>query len=97
MFTLRRISQSSGVQMNQVLGDSYTLIDRERNYDDFCISFENYFKTKYVPNLDEKSDDDSNRVYAFICTGSLVQPLYKNQGNFIMASNGKTFDNVSFK
>lgn len=96
MFTLRRYS-GSGVQMNQMIGDGYTLIDRESNYDDFCKTFEAIFQRKHVADLDETSDKDTKDCYAFVCNGSFVQPLYKNQKNFIMTSGGKTFDNVSYK
>jgi hypothetical protein len=96
MFTLRRYS-GSGVEMNQEIGDNYTFIDRERSYDDFCKSFEIVFKRKHVADLDETSDSDTKNCYAFVGNGSTIQPLYKNQKNFIMTSGGQTFDNVSFR
>lgn len=96
MFTLRRYSGNS-VQVNQAIGDSYTLIDRDCNYGDFCKSFEIYFGKKHVADLDEASDSDTKNCYGFIGNGSLLHPLYKNQKNYIMTSGGQTFDNVSFK
>jgi hypothetical protein len=96
MFTLRRISEE-GVQMNRIIGDSYTYIDREINPEEFNESFKNYFERNHVADLDETSDNDTKRVYAFVCNSSYVQPLYKNQTNYIMTENGKTFANVSYR
>ena len=83
--------------MNQMIGDGYTLIHRETNYDDFCKTFEAVFQIKHVADLDETSNEDTKDCYAFVCNGLFVQPLYKNHKNFIMTSGGKTFDNLSYK
>lgn len=91
MFTLRRIS-GQGVQMNEFIGDGYTLIHKVFNPGDFNRMIEHHF-TK--PSGD--AGDEHKNVYAFVVNGSFVQPLYKNQQNYIMASNGQTFDNLSFK
>lgn len=96
MFTLRRIS-GEGIEMNQIIGDNYTYIDREINYDEFCKNFQYTFGRNHVADLDETSDDDTKKCYAFVCTSNLIQPLYKNQSNYIMTENGKTFANVSYR
>ena len=96
MFTLRRIS-GDGIEMNQIIGDGYTYIDREINYEEFRVNFETTFGKKHVADMDETSDDDTKKCYAFVCNSSYVQPLYKNQSNYIMTENGKTFANVSYR
>jgi len=95
MFILRRYS-SDGMQINQEIGDCYTLIEREINYEEFSKTFKSVFGKNHVADLDESSDDDTKNCYAFII-GSSIQPLYKSQRNYIMSSSGKTFDNLSFK
>ena len=81
--------------MNQVIGDGYTYINRETNYDEFCRSFKVYFDKDHVADLDEESDGDTKNCYAFVVNGAFLQPLYKNQKNFIMTESGKTFDNLT--
>ena len=95
MFTLRRIS-SSGVEMNQFLGNGYTLVDRESNYPEFCETFEKTFGYPHTADLDDTSTFDSKNVYAFVVADS-IQPLYKKQKNFIMSDSGRTFDNLTYK
>jgi hypothetical protein len=96
MFILRRIS-SAGVEMNHSLGDGYTYINREYNVLEFRRSFKVFFDKDHVADLDETSDEDSKDVYGFIGNGPFLQPLYKNQKNFIMTESGKTFSNLSYK
>lgn len=96
MFTLRRITKA-GVQMNQAIGDSYTFVDREVCYDEFCRSFKHYFNRDHVADLDPTADDDTRNVYAFVEHVHFVQPLFKSQNNYIMTAGGKTFDNVNFR
>jgi hypothetical protein len=96
MFTLRRYT-GNGVQMNQEIGDGYSLIDREINYSEFCVNFERWFNRKHVADLDPTADNDTKGVYAFIGNGQIIQPLYKNQTAYIMSETGQTFANVSFK
>lgn len=93
MYTLRRIS-SDDVEMNKNLGDSYTVIDKEKNPDDFVLNLIEYFSVK----RDTKDFDFYvDRVYKFIVGqyGIYIQPLYKGQQAYIMTSDGKTFDNLS--
>lgn len=96
MFTLRRIS-SVGVEINQVIGSSYTLIDRVRNPEEFRRTFKEHFDKKHVADLDETSDKETKNCYAFVCNGEFIQPLFKNQMNYIMTSGGTTFDNITYK
>lgn len=96
MYSLRRIS-GAGVQMNQVIGDNYTLIHREWNPEEFKRSFKVHFEVDHVADGDPTSTNDSKMVYAFIGNGTFLQPLYKNQKNYVMSSNGNTFDNVTYK
>lgn len=85
MFILRRIT-SENVERNTVLGESYLLINAERNQKDFNESLE-IMKC-------EKED-----VYGFIsCNeGSKLIPLFKKSTYFIMMSNGQTFSNITQK
>lgn len=92
MFTLRRYS-SNRVQMNAIIGDQYTLIDKERNFEAFCETFQNVFKEKYNPDL---KNSPSETVYAFIVHFDFCQPLYMGQEAYVMI-DGKTHDNVSFR
>lgn len=95
MFTLRRFN-SQGVEMNQILGESYTFIHRQINPEQFRASFHTHFCKPHVADLDETADDDTKRVYAFVFdTNGAAYPLYKNQKAYIMTENGNTFSNVS--
>jgi len=96
MFTLRRMT-ATGVEMNQIIGDEYTLIHKERNKWEFDDFFKHHFGKPPVDDLDAKADADTKECYAFVINGSFVQPLYKVQDAYIMTSDGKTFSNVSFK
>jgi hypothetical protein len=98
MFTLRRIS-GDGVQINHSLGNSYTVIDRFLNYEEFKKTFKIIFDKNHVADLDDQSDYDTKNVHAFVSNenGSYIQPLYTNQKAYIMTGNGQTFDNLSFR
>lgn len=96
MFILRRVSEE-GVEMNQEIGSSYTFIHREYNPEEFRKTFELVYSKNHVSDGDESADDDTKKCYAFVCNGDFVQPLYKNQSNYIMSSNGNTFSNVSYR
>lgn len=99
MFTLRRIS-SEGVEMNQVLGESYTYIDRWKSPEEFEKSWKNYAETcetkASLPDYDPKSDDADKRVFAFVGNGPILQPLWANQRAYIMTEGGKTFANLAY-
>ena len=83
MFILRRIT-SENVEVNTVLGESYNLIDAERNPKDF---------DKSLGVLKCDKDD----VYGFISynEGCKLTPLYKKSVYFVMMSNGQTFANIT--
>lgn len=96
MFILRRIS-SHGIEMNKALGENYTYIARDRNYEEFQRAFKECYNMEYVPDDDPKSNDDTKNCYAFVANGSVNQPLFTHQKNFIMTECGKTFANLSNK
>jgi len=96
MFILRRIS-ADGVEMNHAVGENYTYIHRTFNPLDFQATFKLYFEKNHVADLDPSSDDDTTQVYAFICNGKFLQPLYKRQKNFMMTDSGNTFANLTDK
>lgn len=96
MFTLRRMT-ATGVEMNQKVGDEYTLIHKERNKWEFEDFFKRHFGKSPVVDIDDKADADTKECYAFVINGSFVQPLYKVQAAYIMTSDGKTFSNLSLK
>jgi len=95
MFVLRRIS-GRGVQMNQVLGEGYTFVSQEESYDEFCRNFERHFEKPYLPDPNQKTDEEGV-VYAFVGNEKIVQPLFKNQKAYIMTGDGQTFANVSYR
>lgn len=96
MFILRRIS-GRGIQMNHVLGEQYTIIGKFENPEEFKRTFLQHFKKDHVADSDETSDFDTKNVTFFIANedGSILQPIYKNQQNYIMTDSGRTFDNLN--
>lgn len=98
MFSLRRFS-GEGIESNNALGDSYIYIDREQNPERFRNTFKAHFEKDHVADLDDKSDDDTKNVYAFIYAdlNGYLQPLYKKQRAYIVTDSGTTYSNVSYK
>lgn len=90
MFILRNIAD--GHQSNTILGESYNLVEKESNPQEFTRAFDNWHGA-IVPR------DDDHSTYGFIIyeKGSKMYPLYKNQYNYIMISDGNTFANITFK
>lgn len=84
--------------MNHALGDSYTVVGRMENYEEFSKTYKKIFGTNHVADLDPESTDDTKRVFAFVSNnnGSFVQPLYSNQQNYIMTESGKTFSCLKY-
>lgn len=82
MFTLRKIT-NDGLEMNFSLGDSYTLVIKERSPKEFED------KMKDHPFYD--------KTYAFIYWKDEILPLYKNQKNYIVSENGTTYSNLTYK
>lgn len=98
MFTLRVINKE-GLENNQVLGESYNMINRETNAEEFRKTFKIVFGKDHVADLDKTADNYTKKCYAFVVSheGSSVRPLYKDQSNYIMTGEGKTYDNVTYK
>lgn len=82
MFALRKITKD-GLEMNFSLGDSYTLVTKDRSLKEFED------KMKDHPFYD--------KAYAFICWKDGVLPLYKEQQNYIVSGNGTTYSNLTYK
>lgn len=82
MFALRKIT-NDGLEMNFNLGDSYTLVTKDRSPKEFED------KMKDHPNYDE--------AYAFIYWKDGVLPLYRGQQNYIVSENGATYSNLTYK
>lgn len=95
MFTLRIIIDE--IQTNESLGDNYTLVHREYNYEEFCRLYKTVFGTDHVADTDPQSDKYARRCYAFIIGDFPTKPLYKDQSYFIMTDRGTTFDNLTYK
>lgn len=91
MFVLRRIT-SQNLERNTVLGESYLLIDKEKNKNDFEVNAKSF-------NWSDSSL--LNDVYGFISYYDGIKycliPLYKKSHYFVMLANGQTFSNISFK
>lgn len=89
MFILRRIT-SDNVEINTCLNDDYVLIEKEKS----PVEFEETLKT-----LDFENDKDwIADIYGFISydEGSIM-PLYIKSQYYVMASDGRTFDNITRK
>lgn len=98
MYTLRTITKD-GVQRNDCLGDNYSIVHRDYNYDKFALAFKAEFGRDHVADTDPESDSYTKDCYAILLAldGSKVYPLYKKTFYFIMSDSGKTFDNLSYK
>lgn len=92
MYTLRRIS-SRGVEMNHFLGKSYTLVTLEKSRDEFISNYRLLFQWEFD---DTPKGSDNENIFALISNedGSHVQPLYSNQQNYVMGSDGKTLSTI---
>ena len=86
MFILRRITKGS-LEVNTCLGIEYVLVRKEENSEEFKE------RTKLW------SENDLDGVYGIVAfeAGSGLMPLYRGSNYYIMASDGKTFDNISEK
>lgn len=85
MFILRKIN-SRGVEMNFSLGESYTLITKEHNPDEF----KDMVKSGGV--LDDAI------IYGFVSgKDAKIHQLSSQQRSYIMTESGETFSNVSLK
>ncbi len=97
-FILRKVYKDH-TENNTILGDNYSFVHREYNYDEFNKAFEACFEKNHVADDDTTSDNFTKNTYAFILSkdGSVITPLYKKQGNYIMTEGGKTFANLTYK
>lgn len=95
MYTLRKITKNN-YETNINIGNQYGVVLRETNYEEFKKTFEMFFKEQHVADLNEESSEYSKKCYGFIL-GEDTYPLYKNQFNYIMTENGKTFSNLTYK
>lgn len=88
MFILRRVT-SELIEINDCLGTTCVVILKEKN----SIEFNNKAKAM---NLDSDVIKD---IHGFVCynSGADIIPLYKKSHYYIMASDGKTVDNISYK
>jgi hypothetical protein len=86
MFILRRITPNN-IEINTCLGDYYVLISKERNEDEFKKTIKLWSK------------DGTDDIYALITynDGEDIMPLYKKSYYYVMASDGRTFSNISLK
>ena len=97
-FYLRTIT-IDGNQTNRGLGNDYSYVEKETNYDEFCKAYKVNFGVEHVADLDEKSDWFSKNCYGIIIYngGNELIALYKDRCNYIMTENGKTFSNLTYK
>lgn len=88
MFILRRFLGPEKIETNTVLGDSYNIVYRIENPNEFNQCFATVFGT------DAK---DSGSIVAFVThmDGSMVQALYQGQPSYIMTENGATFCGIN--
>lgn len=84
MFIFRRVN-SNGTQSNQILGKSYNVVTSWNEEKEFQKLVEPW--------------PEPNEIFAFIVhnEGKSVKPLYKKSEYYLMCSDGKTFDKITFK
>jgi hypothetical protein len=85
MFALRRITRSK-LEHNFALGESYTVVDREKNPDEFQ-------RTMSGDTPDPEKDDKD--IFGFVIGHPSKMPqaiaLYRGTDNYIMTERGSTF------
>jgi hypothetical protein len=96
MYTLRTVTESNK-QINQLIGDLYSVIDRHVNYDEFSDVFFDCFGVKHVADLDETSNEFTKSCHGFLEHKGEYIPLYFKNNYYIMTESGKTFSNLSYK
>lgn len=84
MFGLRKIT-GSGVEMNFYLGNSYTLITKEVNEDEF--------------NSVKERLNFEDCIYGFVSchSGAAVHELSSHQQSYIVSADGSTYSNLTQK
>ena len=85
MFILRRIT-SGLTEINECLGKHYVFINKDKDRAEF----------QRAVKLFGCGDED---IYGFISydNGASLMPLYKKSQYYIMMSDGKTLDNISYR
>lgn len=85
MFILRRIN-SELTESNEFLGKHYVFINKDKDGAEF----------QRTVKLFRWDDED---IYGFISydNGASLTPLYKKSQYYIMMSDGKTLDNISYR
>ena len=85
MFILRRIT-GDGVELNSEIGNSYTLITKEKNPEVFA-------------DFDDPNPDTYGLIFCDYSKNGLQVVLRLNvkQINLIMTGSGQVFENISFK
>jgi hypothetical protein len=89
MFVLRKIKESGEIS-NSILGKNYSRVTRWNDREQFNTCCEKHYG--------EKSDSECvYNVYGFIIddTANTIA-LIKKEKNYIMISNGETFENISY-
>ena len=95
MFILRTINDN-GVEFNQILGESYTIVDRFISYEVFQIFFKDVFMRDHVADLDPSATSTTKQCFAFIWAGDQKIPLYFDQSVYVMTDTGRTFKKLTY-
>ena len=94
MFILRRYTGENH-EVNTVLGNSYNLVRKDVNFDEFKRAY-----TAYSDGLEwDEESPITNTIYTFIIynNGKDIVPLHRPSTYYIMTENGATFANLTFK
>lgn len=89
MYTLRRITENNC--RNQSLGDTYAVVKRDYNKESFRHYFKSLFGRDHVADLDETSDENIQKVIAFVVTHEII-PIYNDSSYWVMTDTGATFE-----
>jgi hypothetical protein len=85
-YHLRKITKEE-VETNHALGNQYTVIDREKNANQFTKTVEAYFK-----------DGISEDIYCFVSSSfGQIFGLEKQGQAYIMTESGSTFSNLTHR
>ena len=89
MLILRRITSES-IEINTEMDRDYVLILKERNIEEF---------KKTAKQLNWEDEESIKDIYGFIVfdEGESIMPLYEKSNYYVMASDGRTFANITHK
>ena len=89
MLILRRITSES-IEINTEMDRDYVLILKERNIEEF---------KKTAKQLNWENEESIKDIYGFIVfdEGESIMPLYEKSNYYVMASDGRTFANITHK